>query len=122
MDEQGDHTGENIVYMYPDLETVMVGRFVKGVMEEARLGEVRRVREEVGALVVDTVVTEKGQVYRHEAPTKDSFGGGDPHLRDPYEDLLVTVRTSAMEEGGQVKNCFCGCSLPSNIYYDITFI
>jgi [histone H3]-lysine4 N-methyltransferase len=36
VDADGELSGENLVYVYPDFTTLLVGKFSKGVMEAAK--------------------------------------------------------------------------------------
>ena len=43
VDKAGQFTGEDIMYIYPDLVTCLVGKFMNGVMIEARESKVDRI-------------------------------------------------------------------------------
>ncbi len=42
-DEAGKFSGDNIAFIYPDLRTALVGKFVDGVMDGAREATVDQV-------------------------------------------------------------------------------
>ena len=56
MDEDGELTGPDLAYIYPDLTTVLVGNFKKGELVSGQVSSLVSVRLDYGAIQVATVV------------------------------------------------------------------
>lgn len=81
---------DNGAYIYPDLETALVGKFDKDVMVDARAAKVKGQRCAGG--VKELKFTQPlGASFSYDPTTKDSFGK-HPHLRDVYEAERIEAR------------------------------
>lgn len=101
VDERGEQTGE-CVYLYPDMDTALVGRFVNTVMESARPAKVTGLRVERNMLRVNFKLLHFGYDISYKfAPILPNSVIEDPLLRDLYEDKQVEVRRSSMTGGGE---------------------
>ena len=78
-DEQtGLATGDDLSFIYPDMETAFHGTFEDFVMKRAFEAEVTSMKcEVIGIISVDTfLVKNDGPVFYYEPPTNQSFGAG----------------------------------------------
>ncbi len=92
LDERGEMSGDNIVYVYPDLKTVLVGNFSANVMLGARASKVVAERCHSGLKVLRLArPDELGPVYKYRAGDELHVSGGQPTLVDPYETRLIRV-------------------------------
>ena len=89
-------TGEQIMYIYPDLTTVLWGSFNRGLMVRAvhtRLADV-----DLRGLVPRAMVSQRdlGGPQFSFSPSSARVMEVSPLLQDPYETLWVTVRQSTV--------------------------
>lgn len=102
VDSHGQLSGDNIAYVYPDFRTAILGQFME---EELVSGvEVR---------VVSSVTTAGGMVvpvYSDPVNPDMTFSydpashlsiSSEPLLRDPWEESLVEVRPSQLDQAGE---------------------
>ena len=105
VDENGQITGDDIAYIYPDGTTALKGRFEKKFMKAARNVDVLSYQcDENGMLVVkDFTPPLSEHVFNYSPPTNESFGGGDLPLtvRDPYEVKTVMLAPSKIPNSGE---------------------
>jgi len=87
-------------YIYPDLQTALVGEFVDGKMVAAQKAHVNQFSIQDDILHVETSQP-SGRWFSFAPSTKTSFGPSDPMLADPFEERVVEVRGSCMEGGGE---------------------
>lgn len=99
----GHLTGGDICYVYPDLETALVGIFEEGVMKEAREARVISFNISSDILTVTTNPDSKKTLptFSFAPSNKEGFGCSDPRLRDPLENKKVQVLCSQMSGGGE---------------------
>ena len=97
MEENGEMTGDNMVYLYPDMFTAMVGRFVKGKMVMAREGRVAAVRCRNNMMEIKYAVvrSRKKDVFTYEG-AKRSRMSSKPTLMDPYERRNIRIGQSGL--------------------------
>ena len=105
-------TGENIMYIYPDLATCLVGRFTDGVMEEAREARVEGVKWVEDILVVE-VGECKGPVFSY-SPSNNKTLGVTWLQEDPFERDRVECSTSDISGAG--TGLFARRTLPPGTY------
>ena len=99
----GRITGNNISYIYPDMETSFVGRFEDRVMKEAKYKKVSELKcDDHGIPYVSRFSDQSLDAkFYYEAPTNISFGAGPPRVVDPYEKKMVRLATSKIPNSGQ---------------------
>ena len=71
-DENGQHTGDDIAYLYPDFETAYIGKFEEGVMREGRESTLKGVRCNRGMLELkfhEPAVN--APVFKYQRPTAE---------------------------------------------------
>ena len=95
-DQRGEMTGDQIMYIYPDLTTVLWGSFNRGLMVRAvhtRLADV-----DLRGLVPRAMVSQRdlGGPQFSFSPSSARVMEVSPLLQDPYETLWVTVRQSTV--------------------------
>ena len=94
-DEDGTITGDNISYIYPDMETVLLGRFENRLMRNAQESAVIEVDCDVNGMLYVSKYKNRdfsSPKFFYEPPTNISFGGGPKHVYDPYEKKLLEVK------------------------------
>ena len=73
------------VWLYPDMETLMVGQWSPGgLMQRGQLGEVVSVRCVQGVMVLSTRPVEGAKMYRYDPPSATMIAT-HPLDMDPYE-------------------------------------
>ena len=86
--------GEDIIFVYPDLVTVLVGKFVNGIMKSALSSEIDAIRCKHGLLEIKIKPPEKSKsVYKYFESTKEIITEY-PTLEDPLERKNVFVAPS----------------------------
>ena len=65
MDEDGELTGPDLAYIYPDLTTVLVGNFKKGELVSGQVSSLVSVRLDYGAIQVARVEVERRKNLFH---------------------------------------------------------
>jgi len=93
VDSNGKHTGSNIIYLYPDFKTALVGHFVDGEMVKAQECQIVKVLTENQCIKVPKVTKIEGHTFLREISTS-SFVTHSPTLRDPYESAMIEVKES----------------------------
>ncbi|QQP51883.1 Uncharacterized protein FKW44_013365 [Caligus rogercresseyi] len=93
--EDMEFTGENLAYIYPDLETAIIGRFKKGLLVEGREAKLERVRC-VNGIYEAQFSEPDGPSYHYRRPTNATFGD-QPHLPDPLDKKYFTVKSSTID-------------------------
>ena len=102
VNRKGLFSGEDIMFIYPDLETCFVGWFNNGVMVSAKEGHISAWRLVDGMMTLDW----------KEPPIKNRHGFGlesrkynslcsYPTERDPYESRMVTCSNSSVPGAGE---------------------
>ena len=94
-DETGTVSGDHISYIFPDMETVLLGKFEKRLMMDALESSVSNVEcDENGLLYVERYAEPDIMSPRffYEPPTNISYGGGLKDVIDPYENKWLEVK------------------------------
>ena len=104
VDKEGQFTGEDMMYIYPDLVTCLVGKFKNGVMLEARESMVDMIvnpGEEGSILHVRAATPDPdGHIFSYQ-PSDDQKMSVDYQQQDPYERDRVECRRSAVKNAGE---------------------
>ena len=100
LDMWGMFTGDNIIYIYPDMITCLVGKFREGVMIEARESRVERVIKGEMLEVRCTTPDPTGPIYSYQ-PSDNLRLKVDFQQQDPYERDRVECRVSGLENAGE---------------------
>ena len=91
----GTITGSNISYIYPDMETVLLGKFKLGKMQDAQESRVLQLScDNNGLLYVHRYATPDPNSARfyYAPPSNISFGAGPIGVLDPYERKWLELR------------------------------
>jgi hypothetical protein len=100
--EQGAATGDDIAYIYPDMETTLYGKFENFVMKSAHESVVLEAScDEDGLVFISKYSETFGPEFYYQAPTNESFGAGPPGVVDPYERKSVRIAQSSIPKSGE---------------------
>jgi len=97
VDEDGNLSGNDIAYLFPDYRTAFVGTFKNGVLVFARAATLTGMSSE-GTIKVPMLSEPEGRLYSREISTHE-FVTASPTLPDPYESTMVQVLKSNVEGG-----------------------
>ena len=100
----GSITGNNISYIYPDMETALLGKFKDRKMQDTQESMLLDVGcDKNGLLYVRqySPPDSKAPHYYYEQPSNVSFGSGPPGAFDPYEQKWLELRAANIENMGQ---------------------
>ena len=105
-DIHGKISGDNIAYIYPDMETALLGKFEDSLMKDAQESEVQSVEcDENGLLYVNqfAIPDNSDPHFYYEPPSNVSFGGrtSRPGVLDPYERKWLELRSADEAKMGQ---------------------
>jgi len=99
VDSDGQLTGDNIAYIYPDFKMAIKGKFKDGLLVEGYQCQLEGCYLDRG---VQVPVFSKtfGPAYQYEEPSIKNIAL-NPLLRDPWEDIRVCVGPSNLPQGGE---------------------
>ena len=100
----GTITGNNISYIYPDMETALLGRFKYGAMQDAQESIVLELECNTAGLLYVRQYSKPDLLsphYYYEPPNNVSFGSGPLGGVDPYERKLLELRSTNNTNMGQ---------------------
>ena len=104
VDNEGQITGDEIAYIYPDGTTAFRGKFKDKFMISARNVDVLKYDCDENGMLIATEFTEPltEHIFKYEPSTNNSFGGGLPlSVRDPYEVKTVKLAQSKVPNSGE---------------------
>jgi len=110
LDNTGSFTGEDIAYIYPDLQTAILGKFENGLLVCGKPAKIVSTEIINGVLVPKFKITSEKIFERWISTNKDI--ACPPHLCDPYESDLVEVRVSTVPGAGE--GLYAKVDLPEN--------
>ena len=113
----GTISGDRISYVYPDMETALLGRFEDRIMRDAQ-------ETTIEAITVDEIGIWKAAIYiqpkpksphfYYEPPSNTTFGSGPKGVIDPYERrLLISEATTDTVCAAKKKGIFAGRDIVS---------
>ena len=94
VDEQGDLTGTEIVFLYPDFKTGLMGQFLDGELCRAQVVHLECAVNEY-KMMVPLFSEPQGPHYIREISDYEKMTS-QPTLPDPYESKMVEVRASSV--------------------------
>jgi hypothetical protein len=101
-EDDGEASGANLSFIYPDMETAFFGRFENFVMKSAHESQVLETKcDEDGMIVVSKFSEITGPEFYYDPPTNVSFGAGPPGVMDPYERKSVKLTQSNIPNSGE---------------------
>ena len=92
VDEAGEFTGDDIAYLYPDLELALLGSFSRGLLVSGREVDVAAHRRVDGGMNLECSPP-RGPRFRYRPPDRDSFGD-QPGERDPLDKKYLYLAPS----------------------------
>lgn len=101
--KSGKATGDDLAFIYPDMETALHGKFRNFEMISAEEAEVKNVScDEYGIPEVTGYDLKGGPRFYYESPSNVSFGGGKGFegIQDPYEKKWLKVAPSSIPHSG----------------------
>lgn len=90
----GELTGPEVVYIYPDFKTGLMGFFREGQLKSAQTVRLECVLNE-NNIFVPLFTDPEGPMFKKEVSDTENMTS-DPLLSDPYEDEMVEVRQSSV--------------------------
>ena len=100
--EEGKATGNDLAFIYPDMETALVGKYENFVMKSAHEAEVIDATcDQDGLVIISKYTNMSGPELYYEAPTNESFGAGPYGVIDPYERKSVQIMQSSVQQAGE---------------------
>ena len=108
----GSITGDEISYVYPDMETELLGRFDNGIMWDAQESNIESINTDKNGLWKVNIHLPpklKSSHFYYEAPSNTAFGSGPKGVIDPYErKLLESEATRDTICSAKKKGVFAG--------------
>ena len=103
--QETDHklTGDEIMYLYPDYDTMFVGTFEDKMMIKAKEASLKQVScdEKTGLPIITAYdLAQDDVIYYYDPPTNISFGGGSLGVLDPFERKNLELRESSIPNSG----------------------
>ena len=102
VDRAGKFTGDDIAYIYPDLETGLRGRFINGQLVGAIAVEVVAYRMNTGVLELRFAEAEPLHVTWARDVSTDTYIGAHPKITEPHERKSVYASKSKGGKGDGV--------------------
>jgi len=96
-EEMSIFTGDQVVFLYPDYKTVLVGSFLSGSMVDTVEGKVNTIS--LSGVPRVEVVEVADQWFKRDTSTSNHLSSY-PLVRDPYETKMVKVDTSNIPGAG----------------------
>ena len=100
----GTITGDNISYIYSDMETVLLGKFQDRIMKDTQESTVLEVDcDKNGLLYVSrySAPEPSSPHFYYEPPSNISYGAGPPGVLDPYEKKWLELRKAGNTKMGE---------------------
>ena len=113
----GTITGDRVSYVYPDMQTVLLGRFEDRIMRDAQESNIEAISmDQNGLWKVTTYFPPKSKSahFYYEPPSNITFGSGPKGVIDPYERrLLISEATTDTVCAAKKKGIFAGRDIVS---------
>ena len=112
VDRAGELTGDKIAFIYPDFRTAIRGEYELGVLVTGHICRVlSSVQTEAGVIIPVFGDTIDPDLAYHHDPASHVTISKWPLVRDPWENSMVEVRQSKMEQAGE--GLFAKTDLPA---------
>ena len=103
--QETDHklTGDEIMYLYPDYDTMFVGTFEDKMMIKAKEASLKQVGcdDKTGLPIISAYdLAQDDVIYSYDPPTNISFGGGSLGVLDPFERKNLELKESSIPNSG----------------------
>ena len=89
-----------MVFIYPDLKTVLVGQFKNGIMIHSRPAKIiaERCNDGIKEIKISKIKSD-APTFKYRRPTNKDIGD-QPTIMDPYEKQIVYVNTTDWGDDG----------------------
>merc|ERR1719323_2200388 len=110
VDSQGELTGDDVAYIYPDHHTALLGSFSAGLMVEGVEHVMVDLKEDEHGVKIPVLEKVLGSDHVHKRQIGEyNFICKDPTAPDPYESKMVGVRCSSIP--GADEGLFARCDI-----------
>ncbi|CAH1247539.1 SETD7 [Branchiostoma lanceolatum] len=92
VNDEGEMSGKDIAYIYPDMKLALIGSFVDGEMVKGKLAEVVGIDQDRPQFKM----VSDGGIFKCDVSTSNSISS-DLQLPDPYEQQMVYVGASTIQ-------------------------
>ena len=92
--------GTDMVFIYPDMKTVLVGQFKDGIMIRSRPAKIaaERCNDGIKEIKISKIKSD-APTFKYSRPTNMDIGD-QPTVMDPYEKQIVYVNTTDWGDDG----------------------
>ena len=92
--------GTDMVFIYPDMKTLLIGKFENGIMIRGRPAKIKAERCNDGLKEIKISKVKTGApTFKYSRPSRVNFGD-KPTVMDPYENQMVFVNTTKWGDDG----------------------
>merc|ERR1712110_21506 len=92
-------TSRHTIYLYPDMETALVGQFRNGTMLSAKVSKVKRERCNHGIKELEIEEPNADSPTFRYTTTSHTHIGDQPTLMDPYERKMIYIDDGVKDDG-----------------------
>ena len=100
VDQLGNMTGNDIAYVYPDFESMLVGEFKNGELVSGYAAELADFTSSPNGFL-KPLYELKGHETMSFSQSNDTFIGQGPLIRDPMEEKYLYVSNSTIKDAGR---------------------
>ena len=105
--------GPRIAYIYPDLETALIGQFENGMMISGQETRITDVTMDGSVLIPTFVKTTKTAPRVKFSKSTKAFIGDQPLISDPYESKHVSCSRSSLDTDVAGEGLFAKVDMPA---------
>lgn len=98
--------GSDLVYVYPDMETVLIGHFKNGIMKAARKSKIIAERCHNGIKEIRVAKPREGSPILKYSPPNTIRIGDQPTIIDPFERRNTYIQSGKWGDGVFAKRNF----------------
>ena len=95
-----DLSGHDVAYVYPDMKTIIVGRFKKGQLVSGMEAELNGLTYADNGLLRPIYKTKDKKLFTYSV-SNQTWIGSDPLIRDPLDDKYLSVGESSVSGAGR---------------------
>uniref|UniRef100_A0A0K2TBW1 SET domain-containing protein n=2 Tax=Lepeophtheirus salmonis TaxID=72036 RepID=A0A0K2TBW1_LEPSM len=107
-----EFTGDNLAYIYPDLDTVIIGKFKKGILIEGKEATLTGVRC-VNGIYEARFSEPEGPSYHYLPATNETYGD-QPMLTDPLDKKYYYLKKSNVDHELADQGVFASRDIPKH--------
>eukprot|EP00095_Tigriopus_kingsejongensis_P002319 maker-scaffold347_size200506-snap-gene-0.25 protein:Tk02319 transcript:maker-scaffold347_size200506-snap-gene-0.25-mRNA-1 annotation:"hypothetical protein BRAFLDRAFT_120570" len=102
VDPETGFTGDNLTFVFPDMETGFHGKFQDSKMISTQEVTIEDFGcDENGMVTISQMSKPDGPTFYYEPPTNESFGAGPEGVPDPFEVKWVELKNSTIPGSGE---------------------